>query len=384
MTDGVAGVIKGILMSPQFLYHWERSDLAQKDGTLVRFGDYEIASRLSYLIWSSMPDDKLFAAAGTAGQLADPKNIENQARRLLADAKAKDGFEDFHVQWLEIGGLPDLTKDASYTKYTPAVGQAMIDETVAFANSILYGSSATGKLQDLFTSTSSFMNGPLAALYGVSGVTGDKMMPASYDPKQRAGILTQGSFLASHADGDFSHPVRRGVTVLRHVICQDVPPPPDNVMIPPLPERPQNVTTRQFYSMHSKYGDLCMSCHNTIDPMGFAFENYDAVGQYRETEVGQMVDASGSLELGSGKITFKNAVDLVNQLAKTPELRDCMSRHWVRYLLRRQEMTQEKTSIDALLKAFDDSQGDMREVLVAIAGTKAFTHRQPFAGEQTR
>jgi len=178
--------------------------------------------------------------------------------------------------------------------------------------------------------------------------------------------------------------VRRGVTVLRHVICQDVPPPPDNVMIPPLPERPQNVTTRQFYSQHSKYGALCASCHDVIDPMGFAFENYDAVGQYRETEVGQMVDASGSLALPSGKLVFKNAVDLVTQLAKTPELRECASRHWVRYLLRRQELKEEKASIDALLQAFDDSGGDLREVLVAIAGTKAFTHRQPFAGEQTR
>jgi hypothetical protein len=119
--------------------------------------------------------------------------------------------------------------------------------------------------------------------------------------------------------------------------------------------------------------------------MGFAFENYDAVGQYRTTEVGKPVDASGSVDLAtSGKITFKNAVDLTTQLAKTPELRECVSRHWVRYLLRRQEMKEEKTTIDALLKAFDDSQGDLREVLVAIAGTKAFTHRQPFAGEQTR
>jgi len=118
--------------------------------------------------------------------------------------------------------------------------------------------------------------------------------------------------------------------------------------------------------------------------MGFAFENYDAVGQYRTTEVGKPVDSSGTIELGSSKLTFKDAVDLTTQLAKTPELRECVSRHWVRYLLRRQELKEEKTTIDALLKAFDDSQGDLREVLVAVTGTKAFTHRQPFVGEQTR
>src|SRR5205814_8360423 len=98
-------------------------------------------------------------------------------------------------------------KDASYTKYTPAVGQAMMDETVAFAQSIFLGPNATGKLSDLFTSTNTFMNGPLAALYNVTGVTGDKLVPAKVDAKQRAGIHTQGAFLASHADGDFDHPV---------------------------------------------------------------------------------------------------------------------------------------------------------------------------------
>jgi hypothetical protein len=383
MADGIGGLIKGMLQSPQFLYHWEMSGPAQKDGLLVRFSDYELASRLSFFLWASIPDDKLFAAAA-AGQLQDPMMLQAQARRLLSDPRANDAIADFHTQWLEFGGLPGLSKDASYTKYTSAVGQAMMDETVAFAQSVLYGSTATGKLSDLFTSTSTFLNGPLAALYNVQGVTGNQLVPAKVNAKERAGILTQGAFLASHADGDFDHPVKRGVTVLRHVICQDVPPPPTNVDIPPLPERPANVTTREFFSQHSKFAPLCASCHNTIDPMGFAFENYDAVGQYRTTEVGKPVDASGSLDLGSGKLTYNNAVELSTQLAKTPELRECMSRHWVRYLLRRQEMMEEKASIDALLKAFDGSQGDLREVLVAVTGTKAFTHRQPFAGEQTR
>jgi uncharacterized protein DUF1592/uncharacterized protein DUF1588/uncharacterized protein DUF1595/uncharacterized protein DUF1585 len=381
MADAIGGLIKGMIQSPQFLYHWELAAPAQKDGPLVKFGDYEMASRLSFFLWASIPDDKLYAAA--ASGLTDPKAIAAQARRMLADPRAKDGIGDFYVQWLEIAGLPGLSKDASYTKYTSAVGQAMIDETVAFAQSVLYGPDATGKLEDLFTSRNSFMNGPLAALYRVSGVTGDKLVPAKLDPAQRAGILTQGSFLASHADGDFSHPVRRGVTMLRHVLCQDIPQ-PDNVMVPPLPERPQGVTTRQFYSMHSKYGLICASCHDAIDPMGFAFENYDAVGQYRDTEVGQTVDASGALKLDSGTLEFKNAVDMTTKLAQTPELRSCMTRHWMRYLLRRAEADVEQGSLDDAMKAFEQSKWDLREMLVALTSTRAFTHRQPFQGEQTR
>jgi len=383
MADGIGGLIKGMIQSPQFLYHWELTDAPKKDGMLVRYGDYELASRLSYFLWASIPDDKLFMAAA-AGQLQDPKMLMAQARRMLADGRAKDAVADFHVQWLEFAGLPGLTKDASYTKYTSAVGQAMMDETVTFAQSVLLGPTATGKLSDLFTSVNTFVNGPLAAVYNVQGVTGDKLMPAKVSAKERAGFLTQGAFLASHADGDFDHPVKRGVTVLRHVICQDVPPPPDNVDIPPLPERPMNVTTREFFAQHSSHAPLCASCHNAIDPIGFAFENYDAIGQFRTSEVGKPVDASGSLDLGTTKLTFNNAVELSTQLAKAPEVRECVSRHWVRYLLRRQEMKEEKTTIDALLKAFDDSQGDLREVLVALTGTKAFTHRQPFSGEQTR
>jgi hypothetical protein len=381
MADAIGGLIKGMLQSPQFLYHWERTDLAQKDGALVKFGDYELASRLSFFLWASIPDEALLTAA--ASGLSDPAKLQAQARRMLADDKAKGAVGDFHVQWLEIAGLPGLTKDASYTKYTDAVGQAMIDETVAFSQSVLLGKDATGKLEDLFTSRSSFMNGPLASLYGVAGVSGDKMMPAKLDAKQRAGILTQGSFLASHADGDFSHPVRRGVTMLRHVLCQDIPQ-PDNVMVPPLPERPQNVTTREFYSMHSKYGAICTSCHAAIDPMGFAFENYDAVGQYRETEVGKPVDSSGSIQLTNSVLTFKNAVDLTTQLAKTTDLRECMTRHWMRYLLRRQEVPEEAGSVTNAMKAFEQSQWDVREMLVALTSTRAFTHRQPFPGEQTR
>jgi hypothetical protein len=382
MADAVGGLIKGMLQSPQFLYHWELGEPAQKDGLLVRFGDYELASRLSFFLWASIPDDKLFAAAA-AGQLSDPRARETQVRRMLADARARDGIADFHVQWLEIAGLPGLTKDESYTKYNPAVGQAMIDETIAFAGSVLHGPTATGKLQDLFTSTSTFMNGPLAALYGVSGVSGDKLVPAQVPASQRAGILTQGSFLASHADGDFSHPVRRGVTILRHVLCQEIPQ-PDNIMVPPLPERPQGVTTREFYSQHSKFGALCATCHDAIDPMGFAFENFDAVGQYRDKEVGKPVDASGTLMLSSGPVKFDNAVDMTTKLAQAGELRDCMARHWVRYLLRRPELREEKGSMDAMMKAFEQSGWDLRELLVAFTSTRTFTHRQPFQGEQTR
>jgi hypothetical protein len=380
-ADALGGLIDGMLQAPQFLYHWELSGPAARDGALVKFGPYELASRLSYFLWASMPDETLFAAA--AGGMLQGQ-LEAQARRMIKHEHARDGIADFHVQWLEIAGLPGLTKDESYTKYNAAVGQAMIHETVAFAQSVLWGPTATGKLQQLFTSSDSFMNAGLANLYGVKGVTGDQMTAAKHDAKQRAGLLTHASFLASHADGDFSHPVRRGVTMLRHVLCQNIPS-PDGVMVPTLPPRQMDVTTRQFYSQHSKFGPICAGCHDLIDPMGFAFEKYDAVGQFRTTEFGQTVDASGTLKLPSGDLVFDDAVQMAGQLADRPELRECVARHWLRYLLRRPELeTEERGSVDDVMKIFERSGWDVRELLVGLTTTRAFTHRQPFQGEQTR
>jgi hypothetical protein len=381
-TDALVGLVRGIIQSPQFLYRWELGDAAIKDGGLVRYNSYEIASRLSYFLWASMPDTKLFDLAA-ANKLNDLQVIADESRRMLADAKAQDTIRNFHVQWLEIDGMDALPKDESFKDYNQAVGKAMIEETVAFAGSVLWGDKATGKVSDLFSSSSSFVNAGLAKVYGVSGVTGDQSQPVKLDPNQRAGVLTQGSFLASHADGDFDHPVKRGVTMLRHILCNPIPD-PKGIDVPVLPERKPGETTREHFEQHDKIGGICSGCHNAIDPLGFAFENYDAVGGYRTMEEGKPVDSSGKITLKSGDFAFKNAIELTKKLAEAPEVRECVARNWMRYLLRREEVTEEKGSVDGLMKAFESSQWDMREMLVATTTTRAFTHRKLIDGEVTK
>jgi hypothetical protein len=375
--EAVTTLVGSILQSPAFLYHWELGPNAPiKDGQVIRYNPYEMASKLSYLLWATMPDDKLFQLASQGG-LQSPDQIATEAQRLLADPRAKSAVEDFHFQWLEIAGLTDMPKVPSFTNYSPAVAQAMVNETNMFVDSVFFGPKPT--LETLFTSSASFADPGLAKLYGTT-VSGTGMQPANLDPMQRAGLLTEGSFLAVKSDADVTVPPRRGETVLHRALCIDLQIPP-NLVVPAVMDPNPMQTTRQRFEQHSK--DACAAaCHPIIDPIGFAFEKYDAVGAFRTTENGQQVDSSGTVMLPmSGQVTFKDAIELSSILSKAPETRDCSVRQWMRYALGRREEATEDPSVKVLADSFKTSGYNMRELLVAITKTRAFTHRALSAGE---
>jgi hypothetical protein len=376
-AEAVHDLVTAILQSPAFLYRWELTGEPLRDIGLVKFGPYEVASRLSYFLWASMPDDALFAAARSGG-LDRPEQVAAQAERLLNDPRAKDALRDFHLQWLGIYGVDELEKGEVYKTYSPEIAKAMLAETSAFVDATLFGREASGKLEDLLTSSTSYLNGPLAAHYGVTGVTGTAVQKVNLNPAQRAGILTQGAFLTKHSKEVESFPIIRGVYLLRQVLCQELPEP--NIELPPAPEQTPGVTTRKLYEDFTAAA-ACQACHKSINGVGFAFENYDAVGGWRDKEEGQTVDASGKLELASGTINFKNGVEFVQQLAKTPEVRECLARNWMRALLRRDERPDEEGSLRAAGQAFAASQYDVRALLLALTKTRAFTHRNPLAGK---
>jgi hypothetical protein len=369
-------MVSAILQSPMFLYHWELGpNTPIKDGDLVRFNNYEIASRVSYLLWGSMPDDKLFEAAGK-GELSSPDQIAAQARRLLADPRANDAIGDFHAQWIGIDAIESVPKNpATFTAFTKDVAHAMALETREFVKSVFTAPGATGQLETLFTSNKTTVSADLAKIYGA---TGSGLV--SLDPTQRAGIFTQGAYLAVKADADDSHPVKRGITLLERVLCTELTP-PQGVLIPPVADSSPDKTTRERFAMHSQ--GSCAACHAMIDPLGFAFENYDAVGAYRTMENGKAVDATGTLKVGTVNVTFKNAVELLPALAKSPDVQDCMTKQWLRYAMRRHEVAgdAEKPTLDALGQSFKDAKFDMRELIVAVTKTRSFTHRTLSAGE---
>jgi hypothetical protein len=371
-------LIGAFIQAPQFLYHWELGGNAPiKDGALIRYNGYEIAARLSYFFWTTMPDDKLFAAAD-ADALKTPEQIALQARRLLADERARQGLTDFHLQWLEIGNLIQTPKDDSVKNFSPAVAQSMLNETRDFVSSVFQGAKATGSLETLLTSSSSVIDGNLAKIYGTGGGGADPQ-PVSFDPAQRSGILTQAAFLTAHADTGDSHPIKRGDTLLRRMLCMEFKIPD---MVPPVADAmPGGATTRERFTMHSMMP--CATCHQLIDPVGFSFEGYDTVGAFRTTDQGKPVDTTGTVTLGSSGTTlkFKNAVELIGQLVKFPEVQDCLTTQWMRYMLGRREVAGEAPSAAAVKDLFRKSNFDFRELLVDLTRTRSFTHRSVSAGE---
>jgi hypothetical protein len=377
-ADGIRMLLQVMLQSPNFLYRRELGPANPlRDGTLVRFNDYELASRLSYFLWASMPDDALLAAAD-AGQLRAAADVEAQARRLLADPRAKDMLADFQRQWLELGDLVGLQKDpAVYPTFSADVAASMASEAREFIAFVL-GSRGDGKLDTLLGAPFSFLDGNLAKIYKQAGVTGTGVRQVMLDGAQRAGLLTQTGFLTVHAAPGGSHPVKRGRAVLERLLCTELPVPPANI---PTPRPPApNLSTRERFAEHGR-NECAIGCHALTDPLGFAFEGYDGVGAFRTTDGGKPVDASGAVTLSGQKHPFADGVELSRLLARSTEVRSCVATQWLRYALKRREVRGDEASLALATDRFARAGYDVRELLVAAASTRSFLYRQPSAGE---
>ena len=377
-ADALTVVIEGVLQAPQFLYHWEAPPAAPTlpEGSVFRLSNYQLASRLSYFLWGSMPDDALLASAASGG-LDTPDGILAEAKRLLGSDKAKSTVSQFVVDWLELDGLPDRTKSAmAYPAYTPAIQAAMLTETRTFVENVSFG--GDGRLATLLGAHYSYVDQTLASFYGATGAgAAPKMLdlPAT----QRAGLLTQGSFLALTGNADGSNPVRRGKAIYTKLLCKTLPNPPPNVPVP----KPASAggTTRQRFVEHDQ--NPCVgSCHAAMDPIGFAFESYDGIGQFRTEDNGQAVDATGSITLDGVSHTFDGAVDLVGQLAASPEVRACVSKQWVRFALARNEAAADDASVKAVAAAFASDGATIQDLMLAVATMRGFRYRSLSPGEQ--
>lgn len=373
---GALGVlVEAILQSPGFLYRWERGLRAPLvDGALVKFDDYEIASRLSYFLWNSMPDEALLAAA-EAGQLSTPEQITAQAQRLLADPRADDTFGDFIAQWLELGDLTHLGKDKNaFPDYSPALAQSMVNETVAFTRDVLRSSTPT--FTSLLTAKHTFVDAPLAKYYGVMP---DGSGRADLSSVPRLGLLTQASLLAAKGNSYRTSPVRRGKFILNRLLCTVIPPPPPDV-VPDLPPPDPNLTLRQQTAAHATV-PACRSCHIKMDAFGFAFEFFDGAGKYRDREGTNPIDATGSVELDNQQVSFANASELSALLASSPSAQSCFAQQWLRYAIDRFEQPADTAATDYLTSGYRQNALDTRALIVDITRTLPFTHRAPAAGE---
>ena len=363
---GVEWIVFAMLQSTEFLYRVELG-AAQAKGFAP--SQYEIANRLSYLIWQSMPDQALFDAADKA-ELSDKRQIEAQARRLLKDPKASRLLEYFD-QWLDTDRLSALDRDANvYPGLSANLPELLQNETHALVSYLLQ--SPTGSLSELLTAPYTFVNADLAKHYGVTGPTG-----AAYERvvmPGRSGILTQGMLLARDKPTRTSI-VRRGLKVRLDLLCDKVPAPPNNVQLN-LEALGDGLTQRERLEKH-RTEPSCAGCHTLMDPLGVVFEGFDAVGRARtQDENGKPVDTTSAITATrdlDGPVA--SPAELGKALANSQQVRDCYVMQSFRFFYGRDYTTADQCSMAQLLIAFRDGKQSLSELIVALTQTDQFLYR---------
>jgi PAS domain-containing protein len=292
--EAIRFVIEGVLLSPSFLFRIERDASARSGSNTYEIDDYELASRLSYFLWSSMPDDDLFRAAQQK-RLRDSEGLAAQVQRMLADPKSAALVDNFGEQWLNLR-LMDRTKpDAEkFSRVDDELLEAMRQETRLFMNAVFRENRS---VLDFIDGRFTYVNGPLARYYGIEGIEGEQFQRVELDGEQRSGIVTQASILSISSYATRTSPVLRGKWVLDNLLGTPPPPPPD--VTPPLVETDIGTAAsmRQRLEQH-RANPSCAACHNSMDPIGFGLETYDAAGAWRTKDGNFDIDSSGTLPDG--------------------------------------------------------------------------------------
>ena len=362
--SGARAVIEVALQNPDFVYLLGQGNGVEK-GDAVALTSFETAARLAYFLTGGPADDELFAAA-KQGPLG-PTELEAQARRLVGTAPNRALVSKYYKQLFHLGArdaLPELG-------YTNELATLADEETSRFIENVTFD--GAGTFRALVSEPATWVNEPLARFYGYPGVTGDTFQKVRLDPTQRLGLFTQMSFLRSFSQS--THPVQRGLAILQNVLCYAPPPPPPPADVGPLsPDVPQHTTTREKLTIYTQPA-ACQECHRDINPVGFAFEHYDAVGKWRDTEEGLPIDSSGELRVTDAKGRFSGAPELLLRIAESDDAKTCLIGHWLGQAYRREQAPEDACSKAELAKAFLDSDGKVVELLVALAQTDNFRYR---------
>jgi hypothetical protein len=374
-ANGVRLVVQAVLQSAPFLYRLEFGNPPASGEKVVKLTSWEMASRLSYLIWQSMPDDELRTAAANDA-LTSKTDISAQVTRMMADPRARDVFAHFHEQWLHTEEIPNIEKDTSvFSTFSNSLVPFMAEETKRFLDYVVWD--GPGTLEALLTSPTTFVNGQLATYYGVSGASGSTFSRVDLDPATHAGILTQGGLMAMLGKANQTAPVHRGKFVREQILCHLLSPPPPDIMIK-APDVSPTLSTRERFAAH-RTQDVCATCHNLMDPIGLGLENYDGAGRYRTTENGETIDASGEVMQSDIKGTFNGPVELAHKLVASKQVQGCVVKSWFRYAYGRAETTDDGCTLQGVGQKFETSQFNLKSLVVALTTTDAFLYRKVIA-----
>jgi mono/diheme cytochrome c family protein len=369
--ESIRLLMKAVLVSPQFLYITPDGPVAA-DRDIVPLDDHQLAARLSYFLWSTMPDAELSAAAD-AGRLRDPAVLAAQTRRLLADQRSRALFDGFGAQWLGVDKLAGKTFDeARFPQMTPALRAAMYDEARLFFDSVLREDRG---LLAFIDADYTFVNETLAGHYGLQA-SGAEMRRVVLSDANRGGVLTMPGVLAMSSFPNRTSPVNRGVWVLEQVLGEHVPPPPADVPALEKQDRKkvENLTLRQRTELH-RTDPVCASCHQVLDPIGFGLENFDAIGRWRDQDdTGGAIDATGELPGGKRFSAPKELKRII--AARTDDLCRSLTGKMLAYALCRQLEGYDEVVVDRLAASLAPDGHRLQALVVAVTTSYPFTHRR--------
>jgi hypothetical protein len=376
-VDGARLVVEAMLQSPKFLFRLQTGPPA-----------YSIASRLSYFLWDSMPDEALFRAAAS-GELNTAPGVEKAIRRMLGDARARQSLDEFVSQWLRFDLVLAAVKDRRrYPQFTPQLALAMTEETRRLVADAVWNDR---NFMDIFTADYAFVNSELAAVYKLPPPPEEferVKFPADSD---RAGILGAGMFLAATSKPDETSPTIRGFAIREQFLCEIVPDPPPgtNMTLPPITAA-KPMTTRERLREHTT-NPSCAGCHGLMDTIGFGLEKYDAIGQRREkqevslagegerrAQAGRIMldlDARGTV-IGIANSEFSSPKELGRILAGSAQCQECIVKQLFRYGFGRKETSTDRGTIQKGLDVFRNSQFRLKELIAFLATELAFSERR--------
>lgn len=369
--DGIQAALSAILVNPHFLFRVERDPPGVPSGTAYAISNLELASRLSFFLWSSLPDDQLLDLA-ERGELSRPEMLEAQVQRMLRDERSQSLVTNFASQWLYLRNLESLTPDLrTFPDFDDNLRQAFRQETELFFESILREDRS---VLDLIDADYTFLNERLAKHYEIPHVYGSRFRRVALEKgEKRGGLLRQGSILMATSYATRTSPVIRGKWILENLLGSPPPPPPDDV--PPLDDNTvaADLPVRQRLAAH-RANAACASCHNLIDPVGLALENFDAVGRWRDVEAGMQVDASGGLPDG----TECDGVEGLEQgmLARPEIFVGTLVEKLLTYALGRGMEPSDAPAVRRILRDAKEDEYRLSTLIVGIVNSRSFQMRR--------